>query len=68
MRKGLYMVVSQGYSNIYVMADSFDDARTKWLEKYINVDEDGKPCSVPDQFYPMPDTIAFLAEKDEVIL
>ena len=67
MNKGLYLVQCQGYQNIYVMADSFDHARQKWLGQYINIDEDtGKPSE--ELISPMPDTIAFLAEVEEVIL
>lgn len=67
MRKGLYLIVCQGYENVYVMADSFDHARQKWLDKYINIDEEtGKPCD--DPISPMPDTIAWKAEISEILL
>lgn len=66
---GLYMVVCQGYPNIYVMAASFDDARKEWLDEYINIDDGtGLKLKEEDCISVMPDTIAFLAPREEVIL
>lgn len=66
---GLYQIICQGYPNIYVMADSFDHARTKWLVRYINIDENtGQRITGEDAINPMPDTIAFMADETEVIL
>jgi len=67
MERGLYLIQCSGYESIYVMADSFDHARQKWLNQYINIDEDtGLPCGEP--ISPMPDVIAFIAGIDQVIL
>ena len=67
MNKGLYLIICSGYESVYIMADSFDHAREKWLDQYINIDEDtGKPSSEPISV--MPDTISFVVGPEQVIL
>ena len=65
----LYLVTCQGYENIYVLAESFDAARQKWLDEYINWDEEeGIPTPIEDRISPEPDTIAYLANGNQVLL
>ena len=63
MSAGLFMVVCHGYDNVYVKAESFDDARERWVDEYINFDSGDKA-----KINPMPDTIAFLCEEECLII
>lgn len=56
----LFVITCQGYETVYVLAPSFDEARVKWIDNYINADDDGTPVPEEERIFPMPDSISYL--------
>lgn len=64
----IFLVSCSGFQDIYVVAPSFDDAREKWLNEYINIEEETlQPTPEGERICPMPDTIAYITDYDCVI-